>query len=112
MERLCTEKVWLKEELQKMTELLHKDQSGKTGEVEKFKSAHNNDIMHLIHVICVSKCVSQYHVGSIWFSALVISKVEERNIQLMKEIEDERQHHQKLVKDYGRLQQRLENIRG
>ena len=46
------------------------------------------------------------------FLALVHKKLEETNRRIMVEMEEERQHHQKLVKDYGRLQQRLENVKG
>jgi len=38
------------------------------------------------------------------------TKVQEAKTQLLHEFEMERTHHQKLVKDYGRLQQRMENI--
>lgn len=31
---------------------------------------------------------------------------------MMREFDSERAHHQRLVKDYGRLQQRLENLQG
>ena len=33
-------------------------------------------------------------------------QIEEQNLQLRQEMEQERSHHQKLVKDYARLQQR------
>lgn len=39
-------------------------------------------------------------------------KVEESKRQRTQEIESERAHHQKLVKDYARLQQRFENLHG
>ena len=40
------------------------------------------------------------------------TKVEVENAKkaLLVEVETERQHHQKLVKDYSRLQQRFENL--
>ena len=41
---------------------------------------------------------------------LVKQEVEEAKKLLAKEFESEREHHQKLVKDYGRLQQRFENL--
>ena len=43
---------------------------------------------------------------------LVQKKVEESQHQMQAEYESERSHHQKLVKDYGRLLQRFENLQG
>ena len=42
--------------------------------------------------------------------AAMKQKIEESNRQLWLEFESERAHHQKLVKDYARLQQRHENL--
>lgn len=41
---------------------------------------------------------------------LLKSKIDETTKALRAEFESERVHHQKLVKDYGRLQQRFENL--
>ncbi|ELT88116.1 hypothetical protein CAPTEDRAFT_225225 [Capitella teleta] len=43
---------------------------------------------------------------------IVQKKLEEAKRNMMREFDSERAHHQKLVKDYGRLQQRLENLQG
>lgn len=43
---------------------------------------------------------------------LIQKKVEEAKRLMHAEIESERSHHQKLVKDYGRLVQRFENLQG
>lgn len=45
-------------------------------------------------------------------SDLAKSKVDEANRAMISEVELERTHHQKLVKDYARLQQRFENLQG
>ena len=41
---------------------------------------------------------------------LIKQKVDESNAALKREFDLERSHHQKFVKDYARLQQRLDNI--
>ena len=43
-------------------------------------------------------------------AAMVKEKVSEANKLLIQEFESERTHHQNLVKDYARLQQRYENL--
>ncbi|XP_013411638.1 unconventional myosin-Va-like [Lingula anatina] len=40
------------------------------------------------------------------------AKLEEANQQLKRELDEEREHHQKLVKEYNRLLQRCENLQG
>jgi len=44
------------------------------------------------------------------FAELIRSEVEEATRTLHAEFDVERAHHQKMVKDYARLQQRLENL--
>ena len=39
-------------------------------------------------------------------------RIEEVKRSMLAEFESERTHHQKLVKDYARLQQRFENLQG
>ncbi|XP_076081183.1 unconventional myosin-Va-like isoform X3 [Mytilus galloprovincialis] len=43
---------------------------------------------------------------------MVKAKVEAAKKQLLSELDSEREHHQKLVKEHARLQQRLENLHG
>ena len=45
-------------------------------------------------------------------SELIRQKVTEAREVLMREFEDERSHHQKMMSDYTRLQQRFENLQG
>lgn len=46
------------------------------------------------------------------FTALMRKEVEEARQLLLSEFALERTHHQKMVKDYTRLQQRFENLKG
>ena len=48
----------------------------------------------------------------IFFTEMIKAKVDAANKQLMAEFESERSHHQRLVKEHSRLQQRLENLQG
>ena len=46
------------------------------------------------------------------FAENIKEKIEEVKRAMLAEFELERTHHQKLVKDYARLQQRFENLQG
>lgn len=46
------------------------------------------------------------------FADYLKEKVEEAKRLLIQEFESERSHHQRLVKEHARLQQRLENLQG
>ena len=48
--------------------------------------------------------------NSVSCSAVLKEKLEAANKVILKEFELERSHHQKLVKEHARLQQRLENL--
>lgn len=46
------------------------------------------------------------------FIEIIKQKLKDANKLIVKEFESERAHHQKLVKEHARLQQRLENLQG
>ena len=60
----------------------------------------------------LDRAIEQTRVRELELEELMKTKVEESRALLLHEFESERAHHQKLVKDHTRLQQRYENLQG
>uniref|UniRef100_A0A674G8C3 Myosin VB n=1 Tax=Taeniopygia guttata TaxID=59729 RepID=A0A674G8C3_TAEGU len=87
--------------LQEETERLQMELKRAHGEREVMEDSHSKE-RDLLKKVCLSVCLSAYEFAR--------NTVEE-NMQMKKELEEERSRYQNLVKEYASLEQRYDNLR-